>query len=87
MYIRACYGHLTSEKIMEDGESKKYYVRVNAIELEITKSKIRKIVQDGFDNEILSKGEYASRMISDDKEAAKFYCTFKVHKKHEPMTA
>ena len=26
-------------------------------------------------------------MISDDKEAAKFYCTFKVHKPHEPMTA
>ena len=26
-------------------------------------------------------------MISDDKEAAKFYCTSKLHKKHEPMTA
>ena len=26
-------------------------------------------------------------MISNDKEAAKFYCTFKVHKPHEPMTA
>ena len=86
VYMRACYEHLTSEKIMEDGESKKYYVRVNAIELEMTKSKIRKIVQDGLDNEILSKGEYDA-MISDDKEAAKFYCTFKVHKKHEPMTA
>ena len=26
-------------------------------------------------------------MLSDDKDAAKFYCTFKVHKSHEPMTA
>ena len=35
---------------------------------------------------MISKGEYEA-MISDDKEAAKFYCTFKVHKKHEPMKA
>ena len=26
-------------------------------------------------------------MIADDKDAAKFYCNFKVHKEHEPMTA
>ena len=26
-------------------------------------------------------------MLEDDKEAAKFYCNFKVHNKHEPMTA
>ena len=26
-------------------------------------------------------------MLADDKDAAKFYCTFKVHKDHEPMTA
>ena len=35
---------------------------------------------------ILSKEE-SDAMIADDKDAAKFYCTFKVHKKHEPMTA
>jgi hypothetical protein len=27
------------------------------------------------------------KQLADDKDAAKFYCTFKVHKKHEPMTA
>ena len=26
-------------------------------------------------------------MSADDKDPAKLYCTFKVHKKHEPMTA
>ena len=26
-------------------------------------------------------------MLADDREAANFYCNFKVHKKHEPMTA
>ena len=36
-YMRACYEHLLSEKIMEDGESKPYYLRVNEIELESTK--------------------------------------------------
>ena len=85
-YMRACYEHLTSEKIMEDGESNKYYVRVNDIELEMNKSKIRNLVQEGLDNKILSKDEYDA-MLADDKEAAKFYCTFKVHKNHEPMTA
>ena len=85
-YMRACYEHLLSEKIMEDGESKPYYLRVNEIELEYTKSKIRNVVQEGLDKEILSKEEY-NAMLADDKEPAKFYCNFKVHKKHEPMTA
>ena len=26
-------------------------------------------------------------MLADDKDPAKFYCTFKVHKDHVPMTA
>ena len=86
VYMRACYKHLTSEKIMGNGESKLYYLRVNAIELERTKSKIRNLVQEGLDDKILSKEEYEA-MIADDKEAAKFYCTFKVHKDHKPMTA
>ena len=86
VYMRACYEHLASEKIMENGETKQYYVRVEEIELERTKSKIRNIVQEGLDNQILSKEEFEA-MIADDKDAAKFYCTFKVHKKHEPMTA
>ena len=59
---------------------------VDNIELEKTKSKIRNIVQEGLENDILSKEEHDA-MIADDREAAKFYCTFKVHKKHEPMTA
>ena len=86
VYMRACYEHLTSEKVMGDGEIKQYYLRVNDIELERTKTKIRNVVQEGLDKEILSKEEYDA-MLADDKDAAKFYCTFKVHKDHEPMTA
>ena len=84
--MRACYEHLTTEKVMNNGDSKQYYLRVNEIELEKTKSKIRNIVQEGLDNKILSKEEYEA-MLAEDKEAAKFYCTFKVHKDHQPMTA
>ena len=86
VYMRACYEHLTTEKVMNNGDSKQYYLRVNEIELEKTKSKIRNIVQEGLDNKILSKEEYEA-MLAEDKEAAKFYCTFKVHKDHQPMTA
>ena len=49
VYMRACYDHLLSEKIMEDGERKPYYLRANEIELEFTKSKIRNVVQEGLD--------------------------------------
>jgi hypothetical protein len=86
VYMRACYEHLSSEKTIGDEGSKKYYSMVEKIELEKSKSEIRNLVQEGFDTDILSKEEY-NAMLSDDKEAAKFYCTFKVHKSHEPMTA
>ena len=72
VYMRACYEHLASEKIIGDEGTKKYYSRVEKIELEKSKSKIRNLVQEGFDNDILNKEEY-NAMISDDTEAAKFY--------------
>ena len=86
VYMRACYKHLNEEKDMGNGEVKKYYLMVDDIELERTKSKIRNIVQEGLEKDILTKEEHDA-MVADDREAAKFYCTFKVHKKHEPMTA
>jgi hypothetical protein len=46
VYTRACYQHLTSEKVMGDGDTKKYYIRVNDIELELSKTKIRNFVQE-----------------------------------------
>ena len=85
-YMKACYEHLMSQKVMDTGESKRYYVEVENIELERTKSKIKHLVQEGLENDILTKEEYEA-MLADDKDAAKFYCIFKVHKEHEPMTA
>jgi hypothetical protein len=86
VYMKACYEHLTTVKILDDGINKEYYSRANEIDLEQTKSKIRSLVQEGLENDILTDEEY-NAMLADDKDAAKFYCTFKVHKKHEPMTA
>ena len=86
VFMKACYEHLASEKLMSDREVNKYYLEVNEIELEMSKTKIQNLVKEGLENEILSKEEYEA-MIADDKQAAKFYCTFKVHKPHEPMTA
>ena len=80
-YMRACYEHLLSEKVMEDGVSKKYYSRVEEIELERTKFKIRNLIEEGCENDILAEDEY-SAMKSYEKDAARFYCTFKVHKDH-----
>ena len=85
-YMKACYEHLMSEKVMDNGESKRYYVQVENIELERTKLKIKHLVQEGLENDILTKEE-SEAMLADEKDAAKFYCIFKVHKEHEPMTA
>ena len=47
VYMTACYQHLTSEKIMGNGESKQYYLKVDEIELDRTKSKIRSVRSPG----------------------------------------
>ena len=71
---------------MDDGSTKHYYSKVEEIELERTKTKIQKLIQEGFDDEILSKEEF-NAMLADDIDAPKFYCIFEVHKRHESMTA
>jgi hypothetical protein len=48
LYMRACYEHLMSEKILNGGESKKYYCRVDGIELEYTKDKNTKYSPGGL---------------------------------------
>ena len=79
-YMRACYEHLMTVKTLDDGQNKEYYSRADEIDLERTKSKIRSLIQEGLEEDVLTDEEY-SAMLADDKDAAKFYCTFKVHKK------
>ena len=44
--------------------------------------KIKSILEEGYDNLIISKEEYEA-MDPTDKNPSKFYCTFKVHKNHK----
>ena len=84
-YVKACMDHLNSELTNQDGSSSRFYIRVENQKLEETKNKIINLVQEGYDNQILSKQEYeAMNDISDNP--GKFYCTFKVHKQHDEGT-
>ena len=44
-------------------------------------TKIKTIVEEGFDNDILEKAEY-DVLKQDNVKPGKFYCTFKVHKEY-----
>ena len=81
-YIRACEKHLNCEQIQSDGSRKPYYRKVKDDVLDEVRTKINDVVEEAFDNEILTKPEYEA-MRADEKAAARFYATFKVHKTHE----
>ena len=80
-YIQACSNHLNSELIVSGGNVLKYYSPVDEVTFEKAKQVIKMVIEEGFDNEWLS-GEEFEAMDPVDKHPGKFYCTFKVHKKH-----
>ena len=79
-YLKSCYEHLLS--VTEDGRP--YYMQVNDIEVEKTKTKIRRVLEDALKSEIISKPE-VDGMCPDDKVPGRFYCNFKIHKEQEHM--
>jgi hypothetical protein len=85
-YMKACYEHLLSVQSRDNGDTKQYYRRVEDTSLEIAKMKIKLILEEGYNNNIITHEEF-NAMNPDDNDAAKFYCNFKVHKEHTPMTA
>ena len=84
-YVEACYEHLDSKQEY-NGEAIPYYSKVDDFEIVRTKQAIRKVVDEGVEKDFITKEEKTA-MLSEDKEAAKFYCNFKVHKEHEPGSA
>ena len=78
-YVKSCYEHLLSKTLQED----RYYEQVEDIELIISKNKIRKVLEDGLNQQIISKEEF-NAMDPDDKNPARFYCMSKIHKFHNP---
>ena len=84
-YVKACMDHLSSEQINQNGTRRKFYRKVENSKLLDIKNKIINIVQEGYDNKILTKQEYEA-MTDIGENPGKFYCTFKVHKQHDEGT-
>ena len=76
-YVRACYDHLSSEQT----PGSPYYTIVNEIAVGNAKRVIRSTIKEGLDKNIISQSEYIA-MNADDKDPARLYCNFKVHKEH-----
>ena len=65
-YLRSCNKHLQSQQNQPDGSTKPYYQKVETEVFEEVTERITNIVQEGYDNEILSKNENES-MLPDNK--------------------
>ena len=81
-YMKACYEHLWSKT----KDNKPYYKEVDNFEIDRSKAKIRTILEEMFENNIISRLEF-NAMCADDKSPGRFYCNFKVHKPHAHKTA
>ena len=77
-YVKTCYIHLNSSQ--SDGNP--YYTQVDALEVQRSKAHIEYSLLEALKNNIISQDEFYS-MNANDKEPSRFYCNFKVHKKHE----
>ena len=81
-YVRACKSHLESKQTQPDGSLRSYYRTADNLEIDVAKDNIVKVLEEGLDNNIISQDEFDA-MDPRDKDPAKFYAMFKVHKKHQ----
>jgi len=61
---------------------KPYYQKVTEESLDLAEEKIMHLIEEGLDNEYISKTEFDA-MNPSEKGPGKFYELFKVHKQHE----
>ena len=80
--MRACYAHLNSKQINQDGSTSSYYTKVENHEIKEAETKLQNVLEEALNNNIISEKEF-SKMIPENKKVAKFYMTFEVHKEHE----
>ena len=85
-YMRACNGHLNSEQSNGEGDKKPCYTKVEESKLEEAKFKLTNLIQEAFDNKIITEGEFQA-MDPKNKVPGRLYCTFKVHKNHKESKA
>ena len=70
--MKSCQEHLNLVQKQKDGSTKKYYQKVEESELKNIKNEINFILEEGYENEYLTKLEYEATN-PDLKGAAKFY--------------
>ena len=85
-YMRSCKQHLESEQKDDNGQSNRYYIEVDEKVLKDAKHKITMLLEQGIDNNIITKQEFEA-MNPAAKHVGKFYCNFKVHKQHTSNVA
>ena len=81
-YVNACYEHLKSEQKQPDGSMKSYYKKVDELMLMKSEAEITAVLKEALNNNIINDKEYQA-MVPTNKDAARFYMKFKVHKTHE----
>ena len=81
-YPKACYEHLFTKL----SDTQNFDKKVDDLEEERPKRKIKHVLQEALDKEIITKEEFKA-MNPEEKKPAKFYCNFKIHKAHKPMEA
>ena len=81
-YLKAAYDHLNSKL----SETKPYYKKLESKERFTAEWKIKEALDEGLKEGYIDKEEYKS-MEAKNKDPAKFYINFKVHKEHEANTA
>ena len=85
-YLRACYMHLSSKQTQPDGTQQNRYELVSVLDIEKAKEEITKLMDEGLNNNIINQQEY-NAINPQDKDLARFYCNFKVHKYYEHKKA
>ena len=71
-YMQSCYDHLNSAQKKPDDTLEKYYEEIDDNFLEEAKDTIAKLIQEGYDNEYLSKEEFEA-LYQNQKGCERFY--------------
>ena len=78
--------HLSSKQTQTDGTQKNRYELVSVLDIEKAREEITKLMNEGLNNNIINQQEY-NAINPQDKDLARFYCNFKVHKEYEHKKA
>ena len=81
--MESCLNELSNQQLQENGTLNPYYVQLEEKEVEETKKQIKSVLDTAADKNFITTEELKA-MLADDKNPAKVYQLFKVHKTHIP---